>query len=134
MPALPRLTATLAAALLLAACASEPKQEGPLVLSMATPGIGDVVISDATLRFDDGSEIAVQRVAEGVYAVPSRPARTPAGADICQGRPAGYFTLHRTSDGLYVMNWGDWTSVPKRPSADMLALPDACATFTFNGG
>ena len=121
----------LAAAVLLAACAAEPVEEGPLALRMVSAGLGDLVVADGYLRFDDGAEMAIQRVGEGVYAVPSRPARTPAGADICPGRPAGYFTLHRTADGLYAMNWGDWARVPEVPAADVVAVPEACATFTY---
>lgn len=124
---------SFSAALLLAACASEVVvDEGPLSLAMASPGLGDVEIADGHLRFDDGSELAIQRVAEGVYGVPSRPVRTPAGADICPGRPAGYFTLHQTADGLYAMNWGDWVRVPEMPPADVVNLPGACATFTYS--
>lgn len=120
------------AVLLLAACADEPVlEEGPLELAMVTPGIGDLEIADGYLRFDDGSTVAVQKVADGVYAVPSRPTRTPAGADICPGRPATHFTLHSTADGLYAMNWGDWAGAPELPAADLVAAPGACATFTY---
>lgn len=125
----------LLATVLLAGCAAEevaaPAPQGPLELRMASAGIGDLVVADGWLRFDDGSEVPIQRVADGVYAVPSRPSRTPAGADICAGRPAGYFTLHRTADGLYAMNWGDWVEVPEPPAADALAAPGACATFSY---
>jgi hypothetical protein len=123
--------ALLLAMPMLAACGGSDREEGPLVLRMDSPGIGDLEIGDGYLRFDDGSTLPIRRVDEGVYAVPSRPARTPAGADICQGRPAGWFVLHETEDGLYAMNWGDWAEAPEAPPADVATLPGACATFMY---
>ena len=121
--------ALLLAAPMLTACGG-PVEEGPLELRMVSPGIGDLEIAGDQLIFDDGSRLAIRRVAEGVYAVPSRPARTPAGADICPDRPTGWFVLHETADGHYAMSWGDWAEAPEMPSAGS-SVPGACATFTY---
>jgi hypothetical protein len=98
---------------------------------MATAGIGDVMLAPDHLLLDDGSRLAVQRIAEGVYALPTRPVRLPNGTDFCSGQPVAYFTLHRTEDGLIVMNAGDWTAPPEAPSAEAVQAEGACATFTY---
>lgn len=103
-------------------------------LRMATAGIGDVVLAPDHLLLDDGSRLPVQRVAEGVYALPTRPVRLPNGTDFCSGQPVAYLTLHGTSDGLIAMNAGDWAEPPKPPPADVVAAEGACATFTYRGG
>ena len=100
-------------------------------LTMATEGIGDVVLAEDHLLLDDGSRLPVRRLGEGVYALPSRPVRLPNGADFCSGQPVGYLTLHRTTDGLIAMNVGDWPAPPAPPPADALAAEGACATFTY---
>jgi hypothetical protein len=103
-------------------------------LKMVSEGIGDVVLADGYLLLDDGSRMAVQRLDEGIYALPTRQVRLPNGADLCSGRPVGFFTLHRTAEGLIAMNVGDWETIPSTPPADQLAAEGACATFTFREG
>ena len=100
-------------------------------LTMVTAGIGDIVVADDHLLLDDGSRLPVRRLDEGVYALPTRPVRLPNGADFCSGQPVGYFTLHRTADGLIALNAGGWTARPEPPPADMLQAEGACATFTY---
>jgi hypothetical protein len=103
-------------------------------LRMATAGIGDVVLAPDHLLLDDGSRLEVQRVAEGVYALPTRPVRLPNGTDFCSGQPVSYLTLHRTGEGLVVINAGDWDAPPEPPSAEAVAADGACATFTYRAG
>jgi hypothetical protein len=103
-------------------------------LKMASEGIGDVVLAEGALVLDDGSRVAVQRLDKGIYAFPTRLARLPNGADLCSGQWVGFFTLHRTADGLIAMNVGDWGTIPSPPPADRLAAEGACATFTFREG
>jgi hypothetical protein len=126
-----RLASTLPL-LTLAACAAGAGVDPVGVpLRMATAGIGDVVLEPDHLLLDDGSRLPVRRVGAGVYALPSRPVRLPNGADFCSGQPVGYLTLHRTGDGLVVMNAGDWPEPPRPPAADTLAADGACATFAY---
>jgi hypothetical protein len=103
-------------------------------LKMATAGIGDIVLEGDHLLLDDGSRLPVQRLGEGVYALPSRPVRLPNGTDFCSGQPVGYFTLHRTEDGLVALNAGDWAAPPEPPAADVLQAEGACATFAYRPG
>lgn len=118
--------------LLLASCAAGAGVDPVGVqLRMASEGIGDVVLERDHLALNDGSRLPVKRVAEGVYAFPSRPVRLPNGADFCSGQPVGYFTLHRTAEGPIAMNVGDWTAPPAPPPADVLQAEGACATFTY---
>jgi hypothetical protein len=120
------------ALLLLAGCASGAGVDPVGVpLQMASEGIGDLVLGDGYLQLDDGARLPVIRVAEGVYALPSRPVRLPNGADFCSGQPVGFLTLHRTADGLIALNAGDWAAPPAPPSADALQAEGACATFTY---
>ena len=126
----PRLAPAFA--LVLAACSSGAGVDPTGVpLRMVTAGIGEIVLAPDHLLLDDGSRLAVRRVAEGVYALPTRPVRLPNGADFCSGQPVTYLTLHRTGDGLIVMNAGDWAAPPAPPPADAVAAEGACATFTY---
>ncbi len=120
------------ALLLLAGCAAGAGVDPIGVpLKMASEGIGDLVLLDGSLQLDDGSRLPVIRVAEGVYALPSRPVRLPNGADFCSGQPVSYLTVHRTADGLIAINAGDWAEPPAPPPADVLQAEGACATFTY---
>jgi hypothetical protein len=117
---------------LLAACASGAGVDPVGVpLRMATAGIGDVVLANDHLLLDDGSRVPVERLAEGVYALPTRPVRLPNGTDFCSGQPVAYLTLHRTEDGLIAMNAGDWAAPPEPPPAGIVESEGACATFTY---
>ena len=117
---------------LLAACAPGSGVDPMGVpLRMATAGIGDIVLAPDHLLLDDGSRLPVQRLDEGVYALPTRPVRLPNGTDFCSGQPVGFFTLHRTGDGLVVLNAGDWPAPPEPPPAEIVQAEGACATFTY---
>ncbi len=123
---------SFAALLLLAGCAAGAGVDPVGVpLKMASEGIGDLTLGEGYLQLDDGARLPVLRVAEGVYALPSRPVRLPNGADFCSGQPVGFLTLHRTEDGLIALNAGDWAEPPDAPSASMLQAEGACATFTY---
>ena len=102
-----------------------------VALRMVTAGIGDIVLAPDHLLLDDGSRLPVQRLAEGVYALPTRPVRLPNGTDFCSGQPVAFFTMHRTEDGLVAMNAGDWEAPPEPPPADALEAEGACATFVY---
>jgi hypothetical protein len=120
---------------LLAACAPGAGVDPTGVpLRMATAGIGDVVLAPDHLLLDDGSRLPLARVAEGVYALPTRPVRLPNGTDFCSGQPVAFFTLHRTEDGLIALNAGDWGAPPQPPPADVLQADGACATFAYRPG
>jgi hypothetical protein len=126
----PRLA--LALAFPLAACASGAGVDPIGVpLRMVTAGIGGIVLAPDHLLLDDGSRLAVQRVAQGVYALPTRPVRLPNGTDFCSGQPVTYLTLHQTGDGMIVMNAGDWVAPPAPPPAEAVQAEGACATFTY---
>ncbi len=126
----PRLAAAFL--VLLAGCATGAGVDPTGVpLTMASAGIGDLVLAPDHLLLDDGSQLPVRRLAEGVYALPSRPVRLANGTDFCSGQPVGYLTLHRTGDGLIVLNAGDWAAPPAPPPADTLQAEGACATFTY---
>lgn len=122
-------------ALNLAACSQGAVDLGdsdyPMRLAMVSEGIGDIVVDEGYLTLDDGSQLPIQALSEGVYGLPSRPTRLANGTDFCSGRPVSYFTLHETADGLVAMNAGDWMRVPELPPADIVQAPGACATFTF---
>jgi hypothetical protein len=125
----------LSALVLLAGCAAGAGVDPVGVpLRMASEGIGDLVLGDGHLQLDDGSQLPVVRVAEGVYALPSRPVRLPNGADFCSGQPVGFLTLHRMTEGLIALNVGAWQAAPSPPPADQRAAEGACATFTYRPG
>ena len=114
--------ARLSALVLLAGCAPGAGVDPTGVpLRMVTAGIGDIVLAPDHVLLDDGSRLTVQRLAEGVYALPTRPVRLLNGTDFCSGQPVAFLTLHRTEDGLVVMNAGDWAAAPEPPPADTAA-------------
>ena len=117
---------------LLAACAQGAGVDPTgLPLRMATAGIGDIVVAEDHLLLEDGSRLPLERLGQGVYALPTQPVRLPNGTDFCSGQPVGYFTLHRMADGLIVLNAGDWRAPPEAPAAEVLQAEGACATFTY---
>ena len=124
------------APLLLAGCAAGGAGVDPVgvPLKMTTEGIGDLVLAEGYIEFDDGSRMVVQRLDRGVYAFPTGQTRLPNGADLCSGQPVGFFTLHETRDGLIAMNVGDWGTIPAAPAASERAAEGACATFMYRRG
>lgn len=94
-------------------------------------GIGDIVITDEALITSDGQVLPFKKVEEGVYLFPLSPSRLTNGEDFCFSKPVSYFTWHKHTEGLWVMNVGDWLDPPKRPDANTWAADGGCGLFTY---
>ncbi len=108
-----------------------------VALTPVSDGLGALTLDGNEMYLDDGSTVPIRKLdlgQYGVYYMPTRPARLANGRAFCGDMPVAYFTLHRTVDGLVAMNVGDFTDVPKTPPADVVQMPDACATYTFQRG
>ena len=112
-----------------------PLIDRSVALTPVSDGPGALTLDGNEMFFDDGTTVPIRKLdlgQYGVYYMPSRPARLANGRAFCGDDTVAYFTLHRTSDGLVAMNVGDFTDVPEPPPADVVQLPDACATYTFH--
>ena len=96
---------------------------------------GPLVVTRTQLTFEDGTQIPLYQVDDGIYRTPSLRTRYGArGSAICGGQPVAYLTLHRGPGDLYYLNAGNWSTAPTLPGHDSGTTPGACETTAYRPG